>query len=843
MHLGTERAAIAEELTFLDAEGVSSAPADVMLVARTLKEAGIPNAQPAEHYLAQFKPNAEEALALLRNDPARFGGVFVAHVDSSRLTTLAADRRLKLKGPVLVSEATLQPSTTAAAQAGVVFGPLSAARVNKQAAAEERAELVAALARKDGELGACRGQIEVLRLLIDHLRDLHSIYAEERPDAALRRAEILRDEKEQADQRARNAPARQKAISEERAQFRARLRDFGEAISRLKMAKQALEQFARRYAEVAAMAARIPAAEAERQREEEAARTARAAAAKARSAADQSRVDAVRLRAAAEARRAEKAHYPETDGGAADRTATLEDLRDQYKTLEQTLASKRDAQQATVSLELTRVKSAIFKLNSDYTAACCDVTQADMAPFAAIADVTRAIADAELSEQQMQRAVTQAEAAELSAQSALGPVSGKIDRAFNKTGLRPIPVPEFAQAPADLCASEAARCEQEAEKLESDIRILARECEALRTRLSDVETKLAHIVALAKRADGHLPESSHEELPDLSVVFEELERTVDQVLDRIGEAVTAISELEQQAEDCFERVRQLVDGENFRRLEPQVADHLRRYSHRTAGSERVTLQARLAERIVVVEGEIENQIRDQNACLEQLRLHVIHADDLLARAIRCSKIPEHVPVYGGKRILKIKRRLREMPPEMVRSQLSVWLDEQVLTGRVPADGAILAAELIGRVHAGRALEIEILKPKRDAIQPYMRVDRIGVSGGEGVTVAMMLYTVIQKMVMDERTDGKSAASGGFLMLDNTYGMSNMMEHIVLQKTMADVLDIQLFVTTCSEDKHVLNMFPSITRLVQGERVLVDGRPRYIRVRAGDYLFKETDRAA
>jgi hypothetical protein len=39
------------------------------------------------------------------------------------------------------------------------------------------------------------------------------------------------------------------------------------------------------------------------------------------------------------------------------------------------------------------------------------------------------------------------------------------------------------------------------------------------------------------------------------------------------------------------------------------------------------------------------------------------------------------------------------------------------------------------------------------------------------------------------------------------------------------------------------MFPSITRLVQGERVLVDGQPKYIRVRAGDYLFKETDRAA
>jgi hypothetical protein len=254
------------------------------------------------------------------------------------------------------------------------------------------------------------------------------------------------------------------------------------------------------------------------------------------------------------------------------------------------------------------------------------------------------------------------------------------------------------------------------------------------------------------------------------------------------------------------------------------------------------LQARLAERIAVVASEIENQLRDQNACLDQLRLHVTHADDLLGRAARCSKIPEQAPAYAGERILKVRRRLRDLPAEIVRNQLSIWLDEQALNGRVPSDGAMLAAELLTRVH-GRPLDIELLKPKRDAIEPYMLVNRIGVSGGEGVTVAMMLYTVIQKMAMDERTDAKSAASGGFLMLDNTYGTSNMMEHIVLQKTMADVLDIQLFVTTCSEDKHVLNMFPTITRLVQGERVLVDGQARYIRVRYADYLLKEADRAA
>jgi len=348
---------------------------------------------------------------------------------------------------------------------------------------------------------------------------------------------------------------------------------------------------------------------------------------------------------------------------------------------------------------------------------------------------------------------------------------------------------------------------------------------------------------LLARTEDHLPEAHRGELPDLSFDVETLGKVLGQLVGQLAQLSAKTHRLRETAEKCFESVRVLVAADAFRRLEPQVSEHLTAYTARSAGAERSMLSTRLAERVAVVKTEIENQQRDQKACLEQLRQHVIHADDLLRRAMRCSKVPDSVPGYGGERILKIKRMLRDVSPDIVLHQLSLWLDEQAMSGRIPKDGAVLAAELLSRIHGGRALDIEILKPKRDAIQPYMRVDRMGLSGGEGVTVAMMLYTVIQKMAMDERAADKNAASGGFLMLDNTYGMSNMMEHIVLQMTMADVLGIQLFVTTCSEDKHVLNMFPTITRLVQGERVLSNGVPQYIRVRSADYLFKESGHAA
>lgn len=255
--LATEREVIAGELSFLDAEGVSSVPPDVALVAHALREAGIRDAQPAEHYLAQFKPDADGALALLRNDPARFGGVFVARLDRDRLSAIVSDSRLKLKGPVLVSEATLQVTTTPVTETGIVFGPFSAARVNKQVAAEEKARLADALSAKEAELAACVVQVEAIGTLIDQLRELHKTYGDDRPDDILRRCEALRSDKERADQQAKDAVTRQAAIADERAQFRDRLRALANAISRLNVAKQAVEQFSRRYADIANMSARI----------------------------------------------------------------------------------------------------------------------------------------------------------------------------------------------------------------------------------------------------------------------------------------------------------------------------------------------------------------------------------------------------------------------------------------------------------------------------------------------------------------------------------------------------------------------------------------------------------
>jgi len=378
---------------------------------------------------------------------------------------------------------------------------------------------------------------------------------------------------------------------------------------------------------------------------------------------------------------------------------------------------------------------------------------------------------------------------------------------------------------------------------ERQVGLLAEKEGELRQRESSLGSQADTLSGSVQRALDHLPESYRNELPDLSLAASELQSALSILIERVKGASAAITHARGRTEDAFAGVQRIVSTENFRQLEPRVAEHLLRYSHASAATERASLMTRIDERVAVVASEVDNQQRDQNACLQQLNQHVAHADDLLRRAVRCSKIPEDAFSYAGERMLKMARSYRDVSPDVVMSQLSIWLEEQAVNGRAPADGAKLAAELLHRVHGGRALGIEILKPKRDAIQPYMPVERIGLSGGEVVAVAMMLYSVIQKMAVDERADTSGASSGGFLLLDNPYGASNLLEHVTLQMSLAKLLGIQLYVATCVEDKNVLNLFPTISRLVQAERVLRNGVPQYVRVRSADFVVKDTSDAA
>lgn len=205
----------------------------------------------------------------------------------------------------------------------------------------------------------------------------------------------------------------------------------------------------------------------------------------------------------------------------------------------------------------------------------------DLQPFEAIADLERAIADAEANERRAHDAVVQTDTALGSASAARGPVNGKLKRALEHEQLSPIAVPELADAAAEELDKAAAEREELTAGLETEERTLDRAHAALQTRQTGIRGKITAVNLQIKNAEGHLPESHRGELPDLSLSHEELETALDQLVSRLNVAVSAIQKLAGAADDAFEVVRLLIEDESFRRLEPHVADNLRRFQAET----------------------------------------------------------------------------------------------------------------------------------------------------------------------------------------------------------------------------------------------------------------------
>ena len=227
----------------------------------------------------------------------------------------------------------------------------------------------------------------------------------------------------------------------------------------------------------------------------------------------------------------------------------------------------------------------------------------DLHPFEAIADLGRAITDGETNERLTRDAVAHAEATLGSASAARGPANGKLKRALELDKLSPIAVPELADASAvDLDKAAAAREELTA-GLKIEVRALDRAHAALQTRLTGIKGKITAVNAQTKNAEGHLPETHRGEFPDLSLTLEELETALDCLVSRLNVAVAAIDKLAGAADDAFEAVRLLIEDETFRRLEPHVADNLRRFTARSAGRERTALAARIDVRRAHYRGE------------------------------------------------------------------------------------------------------------------------------------------------------------------------------------------------------------------------------------------------
>ena len=116
--------------------------------------------------------------------------------------------------------------------------------------------------------------------------------------------------------------------------------------------------------------------------------------------------------------------------------------------------------------------------------------------------------------------------------------------------------------------------------------------------------------------------------------------------------------------------------------------------------------------------------------------------------------------------MRLRANFSQVQTEVRRDALGRYLDTLIESGVVPAKGADLVAECVLRMY-GKSLGLQVLKMVPDEDQQYVSVDQLKNSGGEGVTMAMFLYLVINQLRSETHAKLKKAG-GGPLIPDNPF---------------------------------------------------------------------------
>ncbi|MGH9280924.1 MAG: hypothetical protein ACRD12_22895, partial [Acidimicrobiales bacterium] len=176
-----------------------------------------------------------------------------------------------------------------------------------------------------------------------------------------------------------------------------------------------------------------------------------------------------------------------------------------------------------------------------------------------------------------------------------------------------------------------------------------------------------------------------------------------------------------------------------------------------------------------------------------------------------STIPTQVANVGGHQAIVIE--FKRLAAEAANAALASVVDEWAATKADVHDAKArqtrlmqaLSATVENRPQAGR-WSVKLLKPRIDGDVTYCPPDRVSkeYSGGQELTLAVLLYCALAKVRSDDRTGNDRPP--GLLLLDNPFGAASNERLIEMWQKLAEAADVQLLCFTALGEPSILNGF-------------------------------------
>ncbi len=222
------------------------------------------------------------------------------------------------------------------------------------------------------------------------------------------------------------------------------------------------------------------------------------------------------------------------------------------------------------------------------------------------------------------------------------------------------------------------------------------------------------------------------------------------------------------------------------------------------------LHAGLQAQIDTLAHELANHDRDLEFIDGEL-LTFFEESLRLYRKLKRQYIPEGVPRFGGLPVFKcgdIKASAEDR-----KAAVKGFLRQLPEANHMAQSGGELARDLLLHVanSTGAALKIRLLKPQAYAggEVDYMPFSKITGSGGERVTAAFLLYLVLLRLRGDRLTE--DAMPSSFVVVDNPLGRASSPRLLRPIVEIARHANIQLIITTALLDPNALAEYGRVLR--------------------------------
>lgn len=813
--------------------GVAGHSADVELVVRHLRDAGVQSARAFNQYLANAGRDAERTRALVQSNPARFLGVCVADGEWDEASTVqwGATRPDK---PVVISKVSLDPD---AGLQGMVVPAATDAAHNKDAAFELKLRLDATYNKEHEareQLATRRDQAVTAR---KELQEYLDRFGGGKLASAVANLERLEKEQVEAQREAQAASTKEVEARNAANALTTRISECNKRVADCTSQNQSLQQFqadheARSIAREQRMpllAEELSVLEVQQANAQETLDSYQQQDLSATGQKSQLEVQATVF----DSERTKLEHYDakfDAQAWLKSNAWTLDSLRQSYDTAAGIYRVNAEQRLGVIQAQLDAEKKAINTQKAEFIREFPGVTGDELAPYHQ-ADFDKVLPAAESRVKDLSTQVETAVKAEAAAKGAHSQwkASNKV-----KLQVRTAEVDALDGEPLALAirsadaerqfALEAARLAGDAANSADQNATLAR---ANAKQAEERKTVLASSLGLEDQSGVELLEAH---LTTLDCDIEALKRSFMVEADTELQVQALIKDhaarnknhgrSEKRARAAFDALRQAAQTPEFLKAEPELAVQMRTNEFDAAVADVARLLEGLTERIAVTQANLDGMAQDFSAAADELLSLSQVAQSTLNSAMR-KTIPAAAPSVGGKPILKMRSHLNAVSAEDRRRVLQHYLERLIENSVIPAKGTDMAAEALMSL-SGKPLGLQLLKMSIDDARQYEPVAELKLSGGEAVTTAMFLYCVVSQVRSDMQAK-EQRLGGGPLLLDNPFAKATKPVLWEVQLMLANAIGVQFIFATAIHDYNALGEFKHFVRLRRGSQNLKTGR--------------------